>query len=168
MAYVNNAFKFNTSYETDGIYFINRLVNAVGTVFMSFVASNPVSKVYYNFTFTNLHAINGFTLSGDETIVNSDACITLMLASGSDLPQGTLAVVVNFNDSMPELVTEISSENETLRTSGIQFRRSYSSDGNYSVQIQLTSPVDVKTFTALVQVMEPINNIQVRQTYIQK
>lgn len=91
-----------------------------------------------------------------------------MLASASNLPQGTLEVVVNFNDSMPELVTQISSENETLRTSGIQFKRSFSSEGNYSVKVQLTSPVDVKTLTTLVQVMEPINNIQVRQTNMQK
>lgn len=150
------------------MYVINHLVNEVGTVFTSVNASNPVSEAYYNFTFTNLHPINGFTLSGDETILNSDAFITLMLASASNLPQGTLEVVVNFNDSMPELVTQISSENETLRTSGIQFKRSFSSEGNYSVQVKLTSPVDVKTLTALVQVMEPINNIQVRQTNMQK
>lgn len=150
------------------MYVINHLVNEVGTVFTSVNASNPVSEAYYNFTFTNLHPINGFTLSGDETILNSDAFITLMLASASNLPQGTLEVVVNFNDSMPELVTQISSENETLRTSGIQFKRSFSSEGNYSVQVQLTSPVDVKTLTTLVQVMEPINNIQVRQTNMQK
>lgn len=150
------------------MYVINHLVNEVGTVFTSVNASNPVSEAYYNFTFTNLHPINGFTLSGDETILNSDAFITLMLASASNLPQGTLEVVVNFNDSMPELVTQISSENETLRTSGIQFKRSFSSEGNYSVKVQLTSPVDVKTLTALVQVMEPINNIQVRQTNMQK
>lgn len=150
------------------MYVINHLVNEVGTVFTSVNASNPVSEAYYNFTFTNLHPINGFTLSGDETILNSDAFITLMLASASNLPQGTLEVVVNFNDSMPEVVTQISSENETLRTSGIQFKRSFSSEGNYSVQVQLTSPVDVKTLTALVQVMEPINNIQVRQTNMQK
>lgn len=150
------------------MYVINHLVNEVGTVFTSVNASNPVSEAYYNFTFTNLHPINGFTLSGDETILNSDAFITLMLASASNLPQGTLEVVVNFNDSMPELVTQISSENETLRTSGIQFKRSFSSEGNYSVQVKLTSPVDVKTLTTLVQVMEPINNIQVRQTNMQK
>lgn len=150
------------------MYVINHLVNEVGTVFTSVNASNPVSEAYYNFTFTNLHPINGFTLSGDETILNSDAFITLMLASASNLPQGTLEVVVNFNDSLPEVVTQISSENETLRTSGIQFKRSFSSEGNYSVQVQLTSPVDVKTLTALVQVMEPINNIQVRQTNMQK
>lgn len=150
------------------MYVINHLVNEVGTVFTSVNASNPVSEAYYNFTFTNLHPINGFTLSGDETILNSDAFITLMLASASNLPQGTLEVVVNFNDSMPELVTQISSENETLRTSGIQFKRSFSSEGNYSVKVQLTSPVDVKTLTTLVQVMEPINNIQVRQTNMQK
>lgn len=150
------------------MYVINHLVNEVGTVFTSVNASNPVSEAYYNFTFTNLHAINGFTLSGDETILNSDAFITLMLASASNLPQGTLEVVVNFNDSMPELVTQISSENETLQTSGIQFKRSFSSEGNYSVKVQLTSPVDVKTLTTLVQVMEPINNIQVRQTNMQK
>lgn len=150
------------------MYVINHLVNEVGTVFTSVNASNPVSEAYYNFTFTNLHPINGFTLSGDETILNSDAFITLMLASASNLPQGTLEVGVNFNDSMPELVTQISSENETLRTSGIQFKRSFSSEGNYSVKVQLTSPVDVKTLTTLVQVMEPINNIQVRQTNMQK
>lgn len=150
------------------MYVINHLVNEVGTVFTSVNASNPVSEAYYNFTFTNLHPINGFTLSGDETILNSDAFITLMLASASNLPQGTLEVVVNFNDSLPEVVTQISSENETLRTSGIQFKRSFSSEGNYSVQVQLTSPVDVKTLTTLVQVMEPINNIQVRQTNMQK
>lgn len=150
------------------MYVINHLVNEVGTVFTSVNASNPVSEAYYNFTFTNLHEINGFTLSGDETILNSDAFITLMLASASNLPQGTLEVGVNFNDSMPELVTQISSENETLRTSGIQFKRSFSSEGNYSVKVQLTSPVDVKTLTTLVQVMEPINNIQVRQTNMQK
>lgn len=150
------------------MYVINHLVNEVGTVFTSVNASNPVSEAYYNFTFTNLHPINGFTLSGDETILNSDAFITLMLASASNLPQGTLEVVVNFNDSLPEVVTQISSENETLRTSGIQFKRSFSSEGNYSVKVQLTSPVDVKTLTALVQVMEPINNIQVRQTNMQK
>ena len=160
--YINNVFTFNTSYQAHGEYTESHMISSVGLVFVRVKASNPVSEVLYNLTFTNLHTINGITLIGDEVEKNENATVTLKMDNSAHLPQGNLSVSTDFGDSTQPYITSISSSDDNLKTTGLPITHTYSDEGNYSVQVQLESPVDVKNFSTIVQVMEPISRIQVK------
>ena len=160
--YINNVFTFNTSYQAHGEYTESHMISSVGLVFVRVKASNPVSEVLYNLTFTNLYTINGITLIGDKVVKNENATVTLKMDNSAHLPQGNLSVSTDFGDSTQPYITSISSSDDNLKTTGLPITHTYSDEGNYSVQVQLNSPVDVKNFSTIVQVMEPISRIQVK------
>ena len=160
--YINNVFTFNTSYQAHGEYTESHMISSVGLVFVRVKAFNPVSEVLYNLTFTNLHTINGITLIGDEVEKNENATVTLKMDNSAHFPQGNLSVSTDFGDSTQPYITSISSSDDNLKTTGLPITHTYSDEGNYSVQVQLESPVDVKNFSTIVQVMEPISRIQVK------
>ena len=137
------------------------MISSVGLVFVEIIAFNPVSEASYNLTFTNLHTINGLTLIGDEVVKNENATVTLKMDRSAQQPQGNFSVSTDFGDSTQPQITVISSEEEILMSSGLLLTHPYNTEGNYSVQVQLSSPVDVKYYSTTVQVMEPIDSIQV-------
>jgi hypothetical protein len=159
--YINDVLTNQTSYENHGNYVENITITSKSTVRVATVASNAISEASHNLTFQNFYKINGISFFGDEATSDTDVNIVLKMGNEGSLPQGQFSIHVDFGDSTSSEVIEINSENDTLKTPGLSFTHPYNVEGNYTAKANVTSPIDSQTYTSLVQIMEPIKDIQV-------
>lgn len=134
-------------------------LNHTGQVNISVNVSNSVSSAVATKVVNNYYQINGFSVSGTPSNLTSESVITVKLASGANLPQGQLSLLVLYGDGN-STTQNISSSQSDLQT-GLNFTHRYSSLGSHQITLKITSPIDSKTLTNTIIVYDPISTIQV-------
>lgn len=134
-------------------------LNPPGQVTISVNVSNSVSSAVATKVVNYYYQINGFSVSGTPSTPTTQTVITVKLASGANLPQGQLSLLVSYGDGN-STTQNISSTQSVLQT-GLNFTNRYSSLGSHQITLKITSPIDSKTYNNTIIVYDPISTIQV-------
>ncbi|GFU44306.1 uncharacterized protein NPIL_610931 [Nephila pilipes] len=81
---------------------------------------------------------------------------------GSKLPS-SVAYIINFGDGSSNDATEITSENDEWKTS---FSHIYENNGNFTVVLNISNPVDFEVFELMIQIYEKMSNLSVTPFFV--
>lgn len=136
-------------------------VSGSGEVNITVLAYNPVSfksnstLVYY------YYGVNGFHIKGPKTLSNYNTTyIDVWLAGNASNPMGDITINIMYGDGNRTAI-DIDSGNVTLQSPGLLFSHMYQTFGDFVVIAQVTSHINSVNYSTGVELLEPIEGIQV-------
>lgn len=140
---------------------VDLLPTTAGDLNITALANNAVSEESTSILSSYLYSINGFSLVVGPSTIYKNASIYLKRASSADLPQGNISIVLQFGDGNLTSLN-LSASDPSFLNPGLLFTHHYTTEGSHNVVANIMSNIDSKSLTAIISIVEPIENISVR------